>query len=115
MISYKLRNLTFNDTSFDSATIHDVELGFDDNFKLHTFGYAYASGRFSPDPSKYDYDIYRLMCNKDKCNRQSNEDTIKHTIKTNSNDFIGSTTTKSKSVSFNIYFFCLVLIDTFFL
>jgi hypothetical protein len=68
--------------------------------------------RYNLGPSNYD--IFRVMCNKDKCNSQSNEHILIHVTDANGNEFIGSTATKSRLISFSFYYFGLVLINTFF-
>lgn len=71
--------------------------------------------RFTPGPSKYDYDTVEFTCNKEECNSQTNEDAVRRAIDANGNEFILSNATRSKLISFTLYFVCLVLSSISFL
>ena len=72
----------------------------------HMTSVSMGKVRFSPGPAKHDYVIMDFVCNKDKCNDQSNEDVIRKIISSQGNDYIidRSLGTKLRLTSFILSF-----------
>jgi hypothetical protein len=65
--------------------------------------------RYTPGPTKYDYDTIDFTCNIDECNGQVNEYEIKEIISSKWNESI----TSFQLTNFSLHFFALILIQYF--